>query len=128
MGTSSNLGGPVSHPAPCLWPGKTVSISHGKKHHSHESFTLEMLKSSHGVQCNSIVPKALALNVLGSHMGADSNPGGPVSHPAPCLWPGKAVKNGPKPWNPAPVWDTRRKFLDAGFGLAQYWPLRSLGE
>ena len=28
-------------------------------------------------------------------MVAGSNPGGPASHPAPCLWPGKAVEDGP---------------------------------
>ena len=38
----------------------------------------------------------------GSHMGAGSNPGSPASLPAPCLWPGKAVKDGPGPWDPAP--------------------------
>ena len=32
----------------------------------------------------------------GSHMGAGSNPGSPASLPAPCLWPGKAVEDGPK--------------------------------
>ena len=50
-------------------------------------------------------------------MGAGSDPGGPTSHPAPCLWPGKAVKDGPKPRNSAPVWETWRKFLAPYFGL-----------
>ena len=47
----------------------------------------------------SLVPedtKVLALNSPGSYMGAGSNPGGPASDPAPCLWPGKAVKDSPK--------------------------------
>ena len=47
----------------------------------------------------------------GSHMGAGSNPGSPTSLPAPCLWPGKAVKDGPKLWDPAPAWETRRRLL-----------------
>ena len=34
-------------------------------------------------------------------MDAGSNPGSSASHPALCLWPGKAVKDGPKPWDPA---------------------------
>ena len=50
----------------------------------------------------------LALNALGSNMGADSNPSSPASHPAPSLWSGKAVEEGPKPWNPAPTWETWR--------------------
>ena len=40
-------------------------------------------------------------------------PGGPASLPAPCLWPGKAVKEGPKPWEPAPAWEEA-----LGFGSA----------
>ena len=39
-------------------------------------------------------------------MDTGYNPCGPASHPAPCMWPGKAVKDGPKPWNPGPVWET----------------------
>ena len=30
-------------------------------------------------------------------------PGSPASLPAPCLWPGKAVEDGPKLWDPAPM-------------------------
>ena len=37
------------------------------------------------------------LQALGSHMDISSNLGGPVSHPAPCLWPGKAAEDSPKP-------------------------------
>ena len=44
-------------------------------------------------------------------MGASSNPGGPASLPAPCLWPGKAVEDNPKLWDPAPVWETRKRLL-----------------
>ena len=40
------------------------------------------------------------------------DPGSSASHPAPCFWPGKAVENGPKLWDPAPA----------------HRPLRSLGE
>ena len=53
-------------------------------------------------------------------MDAGSNPGGssPASDSAPCLWPVKAVGNGPKTWDPVPVWETWKKFLAPGFGLA----------
>ena len=61
---------------------------------------------SMGALRNGVVVKVLTLHVLGSHMGAASNPGGPASHPAPCLWPGKAVKDGPKLWDSAPAWET----------------------
>ena len=46
---------------------------------------------------DSLTDKVLALHALGSHMGTGSNPGCPAFHPASCLWPGKAVKDGPKP-------------------------------
>ena len=35
----------------------------------------------------------------GCHRGTGSSPGSPASHPAPCLWPGKAVEDGPKLWD-----------------------------
>ena len=35
--------------------------------------------------------------VQGSHMGAGSCPSCSTSHPAPYLWPGKAVEEGSKP-------------------------------
>ena len=44
-------------------------------------------------------------------MGAGSNPGSPASLPAPCLWPGKADEDGPKLWDPAPAWETRKRLL-----------------
>ena len=53
-----------------------------------------------------LAAEVLTLSTPGSLMGADSNPRGPASHPAPCLWPGKAVKDSPKPWNPVPPWET----------------------
>ena len=31
--------------------------------------------------------------------------------PAPCLWPGKAVEDGPKLWEPAPAWETQKRLL-----------------
>ena len=46
------------------------------------------------------------------------NPGSPTSIPTPCLWPEKAVEDGPMFWDPAPVWDTWKKFMDPGFGSA----------
>ena len=64
------------------------------------------------------VVKGPRLARLGSHMGTGSNPGSPASLPAPCLWPRKAVEDGSKLWHPAPVWDTQKKFLAPGFGLA----------
>lgn len=39
----------------------------------------------------------LALGLLESHMSASSGPGGPAYHRVPCLWPEKAVKDGPGP-------------------------------
>ena len=42
-------------------------------------------------QRDGVVVKVLALHALGSHMSAGSNPNTPVSHPAPYLWPGKAL-------------------------------------
>ncbi|XP_058517282.1 urotensin-2B isoform X2 [Ochotona princeps] len=53
------------------------------------------------------------------------------SHPykrAPCVWPGKAVEDSQKPWDPAPAWETWRKFLAPGFGSAQHRQLWSPGE
>ena len=38
-------------------------------------------------------------------------PGSPASLPAPCLWPGKAVENTPKLWDPAPAWETQKRLL-----------------
>ena len=38
----------------------------------------------------------------GPHMGTGSSPCSPASHPAPCLWPGKAFADGPRLWDPAP--------------------------
>ena len=81
-----------------------------------------------GPQCGSLAAKVLALNAPESHMGAGSNPGGSTSHPAPCLCPGKAVEDGPKPWDPAPVWETRKKLLVFDFISAQLWLWRPLGE
>ena len=68
---------------------------------------------------DSLAAKVLALNALGSHMGAGPNPGSPSSHPAPCLWSRKAVKDDLKPWDPAPTWETQKKLLALGFGSAQ---------
>ena len=53
--------------------------------------------------------KVLILNQPGSHMGNGSNSGTSTSPPAPCLWPGKAVEDGPKPWDPAPAWQTQKE-------------------
>lgn len=35
-------------------------------------------------------------------------------NPAPSLWPGEAVEDdGPKHWDPAPVWETMKRLLDS---------------
>ena len=52
-------------------------------------------------------------------MGAGSCPGCSTSLLAPCLWPGKAVKDDPSPWDPALTWDTQKKLLAVDFGTAQ---------
>ena len=78
-------------------------------------------------QCG-LVAKVLALNTPGSHMGAGSNPGSSTSHPAPCLQPGKAVEDGPNPWDYAPVWETLKKFLAPGFRTVRHWPLKVTRE
>ena len=44
-------------------------------------------------------------------MDAGSNPSSPASHLAPCLWTGKAVEYSPKPWDPAPTWETWKTIL-----------------
>ena len=65
---------------------------------------MKTLKAQRG----GLVAKVLALNTPGSLMGTGSNPGIPASHPAPCLWPGKAIKDGPKPWDSASLWETQK--------------------
>ena len=45
---------------------------------------------------SSLVTEVLGLIMLGSHTDTGSNPGSPASHPAPCLWPERAVKDGPR--------------------------------
>ena len=40
---------------------------------------------------------------------------------------GKAVENGPSPWEPAPMWETRKEFLAPSFTMAQFWPLQPFG-
>ena len=50
----------------------------------------------------------------------------PTSLPAPCLWPRKAVEDGPKLWDPAPAWETRKRLLASD--RHSIGPLRSLGE
>ena len=72
-----------------------------------------------GAQHGGLAAKVLALNVLEPYMGASSNPSNPSSPPAPCLWPGKkAIKEGPKLWDPTPAWETQKKFLASDFGSA----------
>ena len=66
--------------------------------------------------CRCLAAYVLILNMPEFHMGATSYPGScPTSHPALCLWPRKAVKKGPKPWDPAPMWETQMKLQAPGF-------------
>ena len=61
-------------------------------------------------------------------MDSSSNPGIPASHPAPCLWPGKSIEDGPKPWYAAHTWETWRKFLAPGYGSVQHQLFGYLGS
>ena len=45
-------------------------------------------------------------------------PVGPFFHPAPCFWPGRAVQDDARPWDPILAWETWKKFLAPGFGSA----------
>ena len=47
--------------------------------------------------------------MLGSHVGSDSSPIGPLSHPAPCFWPGKTAENSQRLLDPAPMWETQMR-------------------
>ena len=38
------------------------------------------------------------------------------------------VEDGPSAWVPAHMWETWKKLLAPGFGLAQLWPLQPFGE
>ena len=53
-------------------------------------------------QRDGLAAKVLTLNAPGLHMGAGSNPSSSTSYPAPCLWPGKALRQ-PKPLGPTPT-------------------------
>ena len=81
-----------------------------------------------GAQCDSLAAKVHALNMQGSHVGARSKPNSPASLPASCLLSGKAVEDGPKPWDPAPSWETQKKLWAPGFGSAQFWHLQPLEQ
>lgn len=61
-------------------------------------------------------------------MSTRSPPGCFISHVAPCLWSGKAVKNSPKSCKPLLTWETCKKLLPPGFRLAQLWTLSPLGN
>ena len=67
--------------------------------------------------CNNLTVEGLTLQAPGPHTSTGSNPGSPASRPAVCLWPGKAVEDSPKPWDPAHVWETWKKLLVPGFGI-----------
>ena len=69
------------------------------------------IKCGHRAGCGSVALKDLALNRLGASMGTSSNPSDPACHPGPCLCPGNPVADGPRLWDPAATWETRRRFL-----------------
>lgn len=79
-------------------------------------------------RCGRVAARVLVLGAPGSHMGASSGPSHLASHLAPWLWHGRAVENGPKPWDPAPTWETQRGLLSPGFGSAKLGPWSLLGE
>lgn len=54
--------------------------------------------------------------------------GGPISHPAPRLWPRIAVDDNPKPWVHASTWENWIKFLAPGFSLVHSWISWTLRE
>ena len=64
------------------------------------------------------VVKVLALHAQDPMLAPVLIPAATLSHPAPCLWPRKAIKDGPKPGDPAPMWEIQKKFLALGFGSA----------
>ena len=90
------------------------------------AFGVLLRKSGPGPGAVAQVVKGPRLARPGYHMGAGSNPSSPASHPAPCLWPRKAVENSPKLWDPVPVWETWIRLLASD--RHSIGPLRSLGE
>ena len=73
------------------------------------------LKNNTRALRGSLEVNVLVLHAPGSHMGAGSNPDIPAYHPAPCLWPGRAVEDGPKPCFSVPAWETQKMLLTPGF-------------
>ena len=53
----------------------------------------------------------LSLRAISFHVATGLCPGCSASHPAPCLWPGRAVEDGPKPWDLQPTWETPGSWL-----------------
>ena len=91
---------------------------------------LQQKKKKRGcwAKCSGLLAKVLALQALGFHMRMGSCPSCSTSCLTPCLWPGKAGEDGILPWDPAPAWETWRRFLAPGFRLAQHRLLRTFGE
>ena len=98
------------------------------RHHAGPNKSYLLKVYTHRARHDGLGAKVLTLNMPGSYMGSGCNPGSPASHPPPRLWPGKAIKDTLNLWDPAPTWDTRKKLLAPGFGLAQLQPLQPLGE
>ena len=63
------------------------------------------------VRQSNLMAKVLTLHKPESHMSDSLHPGGLTSYPTSCFWPGKAVEDGPEPWDHAPMWETQRRLL-----------------
>lgn len=61
--------------------------------------------------CSGVACKA----VPAFHMDRSSSPGYSISDSAPCVEPGKACGDGPKPWSTAPTWETQKQLCAPGF-------------
>ena len=72
----------------------------------------------------SLVTKVLALHEPGSHLGISSNLACSTFHSTCCLWSGKMVEDGQKPWDLATAWETQKMLLASGFRSEQLQPLQ----
>ena len=91
------------------WSNKSFITSHLIRIGQCYTYTIRI--RIHWAWGGCIAAEVLALSTPGSRMGTGSHQGSSTSHPAPCLLPGKAVEDGPKTWDPAPMWETWKRFL-----------------
>ena len=105
------------------WRLRLLAVS---DHCKHLESQLDVKRSHSGVCCDSVMVEVLILNAPLSHMGVGSNPDSSSSHPAPCLWCGKAIEEGPMALGPC----THVGYLEEvpGSRSAQHRLSRSLGE